>query len=166
MRGTNLLGKAIFFLALAAGCLSLTACSKEPPYPPPAPTSQPEPQAKAMSSTPTPGDATLSPLFSHIWRVTKAPSPPAGSIFIFIPNGTLLETSCTETYRIATWTIDKASPRELRVVEDKQLAFTANIAELTNSTLTLQKQLVRSKETQDTTFTAVEGEYVCPDLRK
>ena len=54
----------------------------------------------------------------------------------------------------------------MRVVEDKQLAFTANIAQLTNSTLTLQKQLVRSKQTQDVTFTAVEGEYVCPDLRK
>ncbi|HST11830.1 MAG TPA: hypothetical protein VLL05_15750 [Terriglobales bacterium] len=115
----------------------------------------------------TTGDANLSPLFSHIWRVTKAPSqPPTGSIFIFLANGTLLETSCTETYRIATWTVDKASPRELRVVEDKHLAFTANIAELTSATLTLQKHLARSKEIQDVTFTAVEGESVCPDLRK
>ena len=65
-----------------------------------------------------------------------------------------------------TWSIDKASPRELRVVEDQQLAFTANIAELTNSALTLQKHLVRSKETQEAAFPAVEGEYVCPDLPK
>jgi hypothetical protein len=125
------------------------------------------PQQSAIDQRATPLDANLASLFSHIWRVTKAPSQPApGSIFIFLANGTLLETSCTETYRIATWTIDKASPRELRVVEDQQLAFTANIAELTNSTLTLQKRLVRSKQTQDEAFTAVEGEYVCPDLRK
>jgi len=52
------------------------------------------------------------------------------------------------------------------VVEDQQLAFTANIAELTNSALTLQKHLVRSKETQEAAFPAVEGEYVCPDLPK
>lgn len=71
-----------------------------------------------------------------------------------------------ETYRIATWTVEKASPRELRIVEDQQLAFTANIAELTDATLTLQKHLARSKETQNVTLTAVEGEYVCPDLAK
>lgn len=125
------------------------------------------PQQTAIDQRATPPDANLAPLFSHIWRITKAPSQPApGSIFIFLANGTLLETSCAETYRIATWTIEKTSPRELRVVEDQQLAFTANIAELTNSALTMQKHLVRSKETQEVVFTAVEREYVCPDLPK
>jgi hypothetical protein len=81
-----------------------------------------------------------------------------------LPNGTLLETSCVETYRIATWTIDKSSPQELRVVEDRQLAFTANITKLTNTTLRLQQHLVRSKETRELTLAAVEGELVCPDL--
>jgi hypothetical protein len=112
-------------------------------------------------------DASLQSLFSHIWAVDKAPSPPApGSIYIFLPNGTLLETSCVETYRVATWTVDKAVPHELRVVEDRQLAFTANIAELNDSTLRLQKQLVRSKETKDVTYSAVEGGFVCPDMPK
>jgi hypothetical protein len=83
-----------------------------------------------------------------------------------LPNGTLLETSCVETYRVATWTVDKAAPRELRVVEDRQLAFTANIAELNDSTLRLQKELVRSKETKDVTYSAVEGGFVCPDMQK
>jgi hypothetical protein len=166
MLSAHLSERAIFFLALATGCLFPTACSKGPPAPPASPISEPEQQAASTSPSPKAGDADLSSLFSHIWRVTKVPSQsPPGSIFIFLANGTLLETSCTETYRIATWTIDKALPRELRVVEDKQLAFTANIAELTNSTLILQKRLVQSKEMRDVTFTAVEGEYVCPDLR-
>ena len=163
MRSANVLEGTALLVALTAGCLTLCACSKEPPVSPASQISQPGQQATSPARTAD----DLSSLFSHIWRVTKAPSqPPHGSIFIFLANGTLLETSCTETYRIATWTIDKASPRTLRVVEDKQLAFTANIAELTDSSLTLQKRLVRSKQTEDVTFTAVEGEYVCPDLRK
>jgi len=65
--------------------------------------------------------------------VTKAPSqPPSGSIYIFLSNGTLLQTSCVETYRVAAWTVDKSAPRVLRVVEDGQLACTAKIAQLTD----------------------------------
>ena len=76
----------------------------------------------------------------------------------------MLETSCTETYRIATWTVDKDAPDVLKVVEDGELAFTATIAELSSTTLQLQKNLVRSNETQDVTLSAVEQEFVCPDL--
>jgi hypothetical protein len=154
---------AILFIAVVAGCLVLGGCSKAPsssatPSEKPAPVVQ---QADPASNN------SLQSLFSHIWRVTKAPSPSAsGGIFVFLPNGTLLETSCVETYRVATWTVDKAAPRELRVVEDRQLAFTANIAELSDSTLRLQKQLVRSRETQDVTYSAIEGEFVCPDMPK
>lgn len=121
------------------------------------------------TSTPTEttNNGDLTPLFSHIWRITNAPSQtPSGSIYIFLPNGTLLQTSCVETYRIATWTIDKKAPRVLRVVADGQLAVTATIAELTNSTLRLQENLVRSNEKRDLTLTAVEQEFVCPDLPK
>jgi glucose/arabinose dehydrogenase len=132
---------------------------------------QPSPSSVAASPTATlagtAADTDLTQLFSRAWRVTNAPSQPApGSIYIFLPNGTLLETSCVETYRIATWTIDKAAPRVLRVVEDGRLAFTATIAELTNTTLRLQQNLVPSNEKRDITLTAVEQEFVCPDLPK
>lgn len=109
----------------------------------------------------------LTPLFSKVWRVTKAPSTPAnGAIYVFLPSGTLLETSCVETYRVATWTIDKKEPRVLRVTEDGQLAFTARIAELNNNTLRLERTLVRSKERLDLVLSSVEKEFVCPDVRK
>jgi hypothetical protein len=109
----------------------------------------------------------LTQLFSRIWRVTNAPSKPAsGSIYIFLANGTLLETSCVETYRIATWTIDKKAPSVLRVVEDQQLTFTAAITELTDTTLRLSQDLVRSHEKRTITLTAVEQEFVCPDMPK
>jgi hypothetical protein len=152
---------AILFIAVVAGCLLLGGCSKAPSG---APSEKPAPVVQPADPTP---DTGLQSLFSHIWRVTKAPSPPSsGSIYIFLPNGTLLETSCVETYRVATWTVDKAAPRKLRVVEDRQLAFTANISELSDSTLRLQKQLVRSKDSQDVTYSAIEGELVCPDMPK
>jgi hypothetical protein len=112
-------------------------------------------------------NADLTQLFSRVWRVTKAPSKPAlGSIYVFLPNGTLLQTSCVETYRIATWTIDKAAPRVLRVTEDKQLAYTATISQLTNTTLQLQQTLLANKQKQTITLTAVEQEFLCPDLPK
>ena len=71
-----------------------------------------------------------------------------------------------ETYRVANWTVDKALPRELRVVEDRQLAFTANIVELSDASLRLEKNLVRSKEKQEVTHSPVEREFVCPDMPK
>jgi hypothetical protein len=108
-------------------------------------------------------DSTL--LISRIWQVTSAPSKPAsGSIYVFLANGTLLETSCGEPYRIAAWTKDEKSPSILRVVENGQLAFTAAITELTNDTLRFRQTLTRSNETRDLVLKAVATEFVCPDL--
>lgn len=127
----------------------------------------PAPAPVAVSPpAPRPG-LNLTQLFSRIWRVTKAPSQTApGSIYIYLPNGTLLETSCVETYRIATWTIDKAAPRTLRVTEDGRLAYTDAIVQLTDTTLQLQRTLVANNEKQTLTLTAVQKEFVCPDLPK
>jgi hypothetical protein len=126
------------------------------------PTTSAESVSPAAEAAPS-GD--LTQLFSRIWRVTDAPSEPApGSIYIFLANGTLLETSCVETYRVATWTVDKEAPDVLRVVEDGQLVFTAAIAELTDTTLQLEQTLVPSNEQQDLTLTAIDEEFVCPDL--
>jgi hypothetical protein len=116
------------------------------------------------SSAPNKG---LSQLVGRIWRVSDAPYGHAsGSIYIFLPNGTLLETSCVETYRIALWSVDKARPDTLRVVEDQQPAFTAKMGEASANTLHLQRKLLRSAEVQDITLTAVDAEFVCPDLPK
>lgn len=127
--------------------------------------SDPHPAALTADAQFSAENPNLTQLFSRIWRVTDPPAQLApGSLYIFLPNGTLLETSCVETYRVATWTIDKSAPTVLRVVEDGQLAFTATIIELTDTTLKLQNTLVRSNEQQRVTLTAVEEEFVCPDL--
>ncbi len=132
--------------------------------------SQPTSSAPApiAASPPAPNWKTnLTQLISRVWRVTKAPSQPAlGSIYVYLPNGTLLQTSCVETYRIAGWTINKAAPRVLRVTEDGRLAYTDTITRLTDTTLQLQRTLAANNEKQTLTLTAVQKEFVCPDLRK
>jgi hypothetical protein len=106
-------------------------------------------------------------LVNKIWRRSGAPYGQAsGSIYIFLSNGTLLETSCVETYRIATWSVDSAKPDTLRVVEDQREAFTATLGEAEGNTLHLKQTLLHQSEAQDVTLTAVEGEFVCPDLKK
>jgi hypothetical protein len=113
-------------------------------------------------------DTDLNRPLGRIWRVSGATAGRAsGSIYVFLPNGTLLETSCVETYRIATWTSHKNEPGVLRVVEDGRPAFTAKIGESTGKTLQLQQTLLLgSKERRDLALTSVEGEFVCPDLLK
>lgn len=94
-----------------------------------------------------------------------SPSEPApGSIYVFLANGTFLQTSCVETYALSGWTIDKDAPNVLRVSENGQVALTAEILELTNTTLRLRQTLVRSGDTQEVTLSALEDEFICPDL--
>lgn len=106
-------------------------------------------------------------LFENIWRITKAESRPFhGSVYIFLPNGTLLETSCGEPYRVALWSRDSQDQSTLRITEDQRVVATWRIVELNPTTLRLEKKLVRGEEKQDETLTAVKQELVCPDLPK
>jgi hypothetical protein len=118
-----------------------------------------------QASAPTKPSTVL--LYKNIWRITKAQSQPFhGSIYIFMSNGTLLETSCGEPYRVALWARDSDDPRTLRITEDQNVVATWKIMELTPATLRLEKKLTRSAEKEDVTLTAVTKEFVCPDLPK
>jgi hypothetical protein len=109
----------------------------------------------------------LAPFLNRVWRVSNSPYGPAGgSIYIFLGNGTLLETSCAETYRIALWSVDQTQPDTLRVVEDQQPVFTATLGEASGNALRLHQKFLRGSETREITLTAVDHEFVCPDLRK
>jgi hypothetical protein len=106
-------------------------------------------------------------LLRSIWRITQAERQPFdGSIYIFLPNGTLLETSCGEPYRIALWSRDSQETSTLRITEDQSVVATWKIVELTATTLRLEKKMSRSDETEHQTLTAVREEFVCPDLPK
>ena len=105
----------------------------------------------------------LNPLFGKIWQVSNSPSP-RGSLYIFLPNGTLLMTSCVETYRVASWTADPKRPEIMRVVEDGVPTYTLTIKKVSNEHLQVQQTLTRSNEKKELTLKAVEKEFVCPDL--
>ena len=108
------------------------------------------------------------PLFASIWRVTSVtPYPHSGSIYVFLQNGTLLETSCVETYRVATWKVDPNSPSTLEVIEDGRVAFTAKILTVTNRDLHLHQTLaIGNHQVREVTLTAIDKEFVCPDMPK
>jgi hypothetical protein len=153
-------------LALCGAALRLLSCSSLPPSNSRKPTA-PSSGSTTMNVSAAARDGKFVPLVGRIWRVSGASYGPAsGSIYIFLPNGTLLETSCVETYRIATWSADPGNPGSLQVMEDQRPVFTATVGESTGNTLHLHEKLLHSSETRDLTLTGVDGEFVCPDLPK
>ncbi|HKS73646.1 MAG TPA: hypothetical protein VJQ82_10655 [Terriglobales bacterium] len=108
------------------------------------------------------------PLIGRIWRIPNSANGAAvGSIYIFLPNGTLLETSCVETYRIATWTADKNDARAVHVMEDQRPAFDATVMQSSDDRIQLKQTLsMGNRETRDLTLSAVDKEFVCPDMKK
>ena len=153
-------------LALCGAAFCLLSCSRASRSDSRQPTS-PSNGSTKMNESAAAGDGKLAPLFGRIWHVSGAPYAPAsGSIYIFLPNGTLLETSCVETYRIATWSADPADPGSLQVVEDQRSVFTATVGDSTGKTLQLHQKLLHSSDTRDLMLTAVDSEFVCPDLPK
>ncbi len=106
----------------------------------------------------------LTPLFGRIWQATTPSAP--GSLYIFLPNGTLLMTSCVETYRISTWTEDPKRRGVMQVVEDGVPTYTLTINKVSGRNLQLKQTLIRSNEKKELTLKAIEKEFVCPDLPK
>jgi hypothetical protein len=123
---------------------------------------------QSQSPAATTSTLDLAPLFANIWRISNAtPYTASGSIYIFLRNGTLLETSCVETYRIATWKADPMKPRTVEVTEDSRVVFAATISASTSHTLNLrQTMMVGNHEVREVTLTAIDKEFVCPDMPK
>jgi hypothetical protein len=121
--------------------------------------------AQAPSSSTASG---VNRLFSHIWRITSpTPYPNSSSIYIFLSNGTLLETSCVETYRVALWKALPNKPNTIEVTEEGRVAFTATILAVDKAKLRLRQTMaIGNHETREVTFTAINKEFVCPDMPK
>ena len=113
---------------------------------------------------PAPTPSVPNQLVAHIWRVEQPASGFLGTIYIFVADGTLLESSCKETYRIAKWSTESKSAQTIQVVEDGQPAFTGTIMEASPTGMRLQRRM-RHGETDELKLSAATGEFVCPDLR-
>ena len=127
-------------------------------------------RAPQDGTTPTPArspaaaDATVGPavgpLVNTVWRITSPEGRPPGSFYLFLPNGTLVMTSCVETYRLATWRSETTD--RLTIVEDTAVGYTADIQALSGDSLSLRLNL-RSEQI-DLTFEPARAPFVCPDL--
>lgn len=95
-------------------------------------------------------------LVDRVWsRVMEDGLP--GAMKIFLSDGTLVQDSCWETYRLSPWT--QVSDKALEWDEDG-MAIKATIASLTES------ELVLTVNGAEERYTAAQVPYLCPDMPK
>lgn len=99
---------------------------------------------------------------NKVWRVTAPTDRAPGSFYIFLSDGTLVMTSCVETYRLATWRAE--SDGRIRIAEDKITRYHAEIRQVSDRQLSLRLDL--KNEQVALTLEAADVPYVCPDLRR
>jgi hypothetical protein len=100
---------------------------------------------------------------NKVWKTQSPPDRAPGSIYIFLPDGTLLMTSCVETYRLATWRLE--ADGRLTVSEDQATTNQAEILELGERDLRLRLHLAKDKKVE-LGLQVAETPFVCPDLRR
>ena len=133
--------------SIAAALAALVAACTDAPAPPPA-------RAEAGGTA----AAAASALTNRVW-IRTSPDPPLGSMLIFLSDGTLLQDSCGETYRLSRWRADDLDT--IRWQEDTA-EIRATVVKLTEADLTLRLDLVSGVGTA--TYVAATVPYVCPDL--
>jgi hypothetical protein len=109
------------------------------------------------AASPASGTATGA-LTNRVWIKTR-PEASLGSMLIFLSDGTLVQDSCWETYRLSRWRPDGADV--LRWQEDTA-EIEATVVKSTEAELTLLLDLAGGPETAS--YAAATVPYVCPDL--
>ncbi len=132
--------------SIAAALAPLLVACADPPSPPP---------DGAVGGT---AAAASSALTNRIW-IRTSPDSPLGSMLIFLSDGTLLQDSCGETYRLSQWRADDVD--SIRWQEDTA-EVRAAVVKLTEADLTLRLDLVSGVGIA--TYVAATVPYVCPDL--
>jgi len=151
MRVTQRLPLAIFVLFVLWG---LAACSQRKGS-----TDQPSGTDAATSTAPSPS-TTESRLANKVWLITAPAGRAPGSLYIFLADGTLMMTSCVETYRLAAWR--SQGDDRLLVTEDPTTSYVVRVVDLGERELRLRLELVG--ENVDLELRAADAPIVCPDL--
>jgi hypothetical protein len=123
-----------------------------------------------FACTPAPAVEPSSPptasFTNRVWRVISPAGRAPGSFYIFLSDGTLVMTSCVETYRLATWraaTPGDAVPNRLTIVEDTNTTYGAEVRRADGQRLELRLHL--KSEVVDLGLEPGTTPFVCPDLR-
>ncbi|HRO10245.1 hypothetical protein [Amaricoccus sp.] len=96
---------------------------------------------------------------NRVW-ISEDPDAPRGMLRIFLSDGTLVMTSCTETYRLAPWRWVEGSTL---VWEEDGRILRAEVAVVERDSLGLVIDLGNG-ELLSQRFHAAEAPVVCPDL--
>jgi hypothetical protein len=112
----------------------------------------------AAATAPVASDAVQAdpPFVGRVW-VTATPGHARGTIIVFLPDRSLLMTSCTETYRLSKWQITGDT---IRWIEDT-IPIQATVS--TPRPNELRLEIEGRDEVQ--TYVAAHVPYVCPDNR-
>ena len=150
-----MIGRARLSAVRVAAVLAASAACGAPPRPAaPAPPEQTSPPAAATA----PVGARL---MNKVWKPIAPAGAPLGAMYIFLPDGVLLQTSCTEVYRLSTWTLE--SDRLLSITEDTaryQAEFDADGERRLNMRFKLGGEWQPWKSLERAAVP-----FVCPDLR-
>jgi hypothetical protein len=99
-------------------------------------------------------------LINRVWMRTDGDDNP-GRKLIFLGNGTLVQDSCWEPYRLSTWR--REAPNRVRWTEDTA-AVQAEIQTISDTELVLR--LVVPTEIQAQHYQPATVPYVCPDMKR
>lgn len=91
------------------------------------------------------------------WR--SDPAAPPGAMVVFLDDGTLVQDSCWETYRLSRWRMD---PDGTLAWSEDGAEIHASVLTSTEDALSLRLRLVGGSEDRD--YGPATVPYVCPDL--
>jgi len=118
-----------------------------------------ESPAQTGAAAPSPS-TTESRLTNKAWLITAPAGRAPGSLYVFLADGTLMMTSCVETYRLATWQLQ--GDDRLVVTEDPTTRYVVRVIDVGERELRLRLELVG--ENVDLELRAADAPIVCPDL--
>ena len=105
------------------------------------------------------GLSSADPLVGQVWTATHSGAAP-GTIRIFLGDGTLVMTSCAETYRLGRWSRVSAS----RIAWDEDGArIDADVTGPAGNAVELR--LLLKGETRTETYTSAAVPFTCPSMR-
>ncbi|AEQ51941.1 hypothetical protein SAMN05428936_1014 [Pelagibacterium halotolerans] len=113
-------------------------------------------EAEGMTSAPMIGAS----LTEKFWVQSEQDAGLPGSMVVFLSEGTMLQDSCWETYRLSNW---QMTGEESLSWQEDTMTIEADIVELNEAELVLALHLVGG-EIVEKRYAASPVPYVCPDM--
>jgi hypothetical protein len=113
-------------------------------------------EAEGMTSAPMIGAS----LTEKFWVQSEEDAGLPGSMVLFLSEGTMLQDSCWETYRLSNW---KMTGEDSLSWQEDTMTIEADIVELNEAELILALHLV-GDETVEKRYTAAPVPFLCPDM--